>query len=279
MEKRIIPSLWFESEADEAMRFYHSVFPASEVRYRTDVFVTGSLGGVPFHALNGRPSAIKPNPAISFMVTCETTAEIDALWASLGHEGKTYMELGSYPWSAYYGWVADKYGFTWQLYLGKLEDVGQQRIVPTLLFCGEQQGNCAPAMELYKALFPDFNAHDIMRYPDGEYKGQVAHAQFDALDFVLAAMDSGVARDFTFNESVSLGLMCKDQAEIDHYWDGFTRDGAALPCGWCRDPYGVHWQVVPQHIFWLMTDNPNAKNTFRAMVKMKKLIIDDLENA
>lgn len=279
MEKRITPSLWFESEATDAMQFYQSVFPDSEIHKSTPVFVVGSLGGVPFLALNGRPAAIKPNPAISFMVTCETRDEIDSMWTKLGNEGKTYMELGSYPWSDYYGWVADKYGFTWQLYLGKLRDVGQQRIVPTLMFCGEQQGNCGQALEFYEGLFPDFNAQGIMRYPEGEFKDQIVHAQFHVVNFVLAAMDSGVAQDFTFNESVSLSLMCNGQAEIDYYWDGFTRDGAELPCGWCRDPYGMYWQVVPQHVFWLMSDNPNAKNAFDAMVKMKKLIIHDLENA
>lgn len=278
MENRIIPCLWFESEAADAMQLYQSIFPDSEVR-STPQSVTGRLGGVPFLALNGRPEAIKPNPSISFMVTCEAREEIDAIWAKLSDGGKTYMELGSYEWSDYYGWVADKYGFTWQLYLGNLADVHQQRILPTLMFCGKQQGNCEQALGFYEGLFADFKTDGIMRYPEGEFKGQVVHAQFEIADFAMAAMDSGVTQDFTFNESISLSVMCADQAEIDHYWNGFTHGGAELPCGWCRDRYGVHWQVVPHHISWLLTDSPNAQKAFDAMLKMKKLIIEELENA
>lgn len=279
MESKIIPSLWFEAEAAEAMEFYQSVFPGSKIIRSTPILVVGSLAGVRFLALNGRPKAIKPNPAISFMVTFERREEIDAAWARLLDGGKVYMELGAYDWSDYYGWVADKYGFTWQLYLGKLEDVKHQRVVPTLMFCGPQQGNCESAVGFYERLFPDFIAQGILRYPEGEFKGQVVHAQFAIAEFVMAAMDSGVLQDFTFNESVSLSLMCADQAEIDRYWDGFTRTGAELPCGWCRDPYGVHWQVVPRNIDELMTQAPNAKQAFSAMLKMRKIVIKDLENA
>lgn len=279
MESKIIPCLWFRAEAAEAMEFYQSVFPDSKIIRHDPLFVLGSLGGIPFLALNGGPKAIQPNPSISFMVTCERREEIDTMWSKLSAGGSVYMELATYPWSDYYGWVADKYGFTWQLYLGKLEDVQYQRVVPTLMFSGPMQGNCEPALRLYERLFPDFNAHGIMRYPEGEFQGQVVHAQFDIAEFVLAAMDSGVPQDFTFNESVSLSVMCADQTEIDHYWDGFTRMGTELPCGWCRDPYGVHWQVVPRKIYELMTEAPNAKQAFAAMLNMKKLIITDLENA
>lgn len=67
-ENKIIPSLWFEAGADEAMRFYASVFPDSEVIQETPVVVTAKLGGVKFIAINGGPADFKPNPSISFMV-------------------------------------------------------------------------------------------------------------------------------------------------------------------------------------------------------------------
>src|SRR5690554_3454701 len=278
-EDKIIPSLWFSAEAAEAMQFYVSVFPDSAISQNTPVLTIASLSGVAFLALNGRPDAIRPNPAISFMVTCETQAEIDASWAKLADGGKTYTALGSDPWRDYYGWVADRYGFTWQLYLGTLADVGQQRIVPTLMYCGAQQGRCGQALDFYQTLFSDFNPHGRLLYETGEYNGQVMHAQFEVGGFTMAAMDSGEAQDFTFNESVSLSLMCADQAEIDRYWEGMTRDGEEIQCGWCRDPYGVYWQVVPRHISHLMTDSPNAERAFKAMLKMKKIVISDLENA
>lgn len=275
MKNKIIPSLWFEAGADEAMRFYASVFAESEVIQETPVVVTAKLGGVKFIAINGGPAEFKPNPSISFMVTCETREEIDSIWEQLGENGKVYMELDSYPWSSYYGWIGDKYGFTWQLYLGRLSDVHDQRMVPTLMFSHTQQGKCEDAVDFYQSVFADFKSDGVMRYEEGDFKGQVVHTQFLLSDFVLSAMDSGVVQDFTFNEAVSFTLLCKDQQEIDHYWNAFTKDGREVECGWCQDPYGVFWQVVPSHINELL----GTEKAFSAMMKMKKIVIEDLVNA
>ncbi len=79
----------------------------------------------------------------------------------------------------------------------------------------------------------------------------------------------------TFSDSVSFELPCKDQAEIDYYWNEFTDEGKESQCGWCRDKYGVRWQVVPGNMSKLV-DTPEA---LQAMLSMKKLIIADLEAA
>lgn len=279
MKNKIIPSLWFEAGADDAMRFYASVFPDSEVIQETPVVVTAKLAGVQFIGINGGPAAFKPNPSISFMVICETREEIDAIWEQLEENGNVYMELDSYPWSSYYGWIGDKYGFTWQLYLGKLSDVYNQRMVPTLMFSHTQQGKCEEAVGFYESIFDDFKSHGLMRYEEGEFKGQVVHTQFTLNKFVIGAMDSGVAQDFTFNEAVSLSLMCKDQNEIDHYWSVFTKDGEEAECGWCQDPYAVSWQIVPYNIRELLFDAGNPEKAFEALMKMKKITIKELENA
>lgn len=275
MENKIVPSLWFEKNADEAMRFYASIFPDSKIIQETPVVVTANLAGVPFLAINGGPAEFRPNPSISFMVICETREEIDTIWEKLKENGQIYMELDGYPWSSYYGWVGDQYGFTWQLYLGKLEDVNHQRIVPNLMFSHTQQGKCEEAVNFYESVFDDFESHGLMRYEDGEFKGQVVHTQFTLNKFVIGAMDSGVTQDFTFNEAISLSLMCKDQNEIDYYWNAFTKDGNEAECGWCQDPYGVFWQVVPYNIKELL----NTEEAFAALMKMRKILIEDLRNA
>lgn len=99
------------------------------------------------------------------------------------------MPLDTYPWSGYYGWIEDKFGVSWQLYHGKLSDVRSQHIIPTLMFCGEQQGQCQNAVDFYADLFHDFQSDGALKYPEGEYKGQIQHTQFKIKDFVLMAMD------------------------------------------------------------------------------------------
>jgi len=86
------------------------------------------------------------------------------------------------------------------------------------------------------------------------------------------AMDSGVNQNFTFNEGISLTILCKDQAEIDHYWNRITAQGQESMCGWCKDEFGVSWQIVPEHIA-IYLQNPSAGE---ALMKMKKIIIKDL---
>lgn len=278
MDDKIIPSLWFDDNAQEAMEFYTSVFSDSEITEVNPRGAVAKLAGVSFIAINGRPSDFKPNSSISFMVVCESRAEIDSIWNKLSDKGKIYMNLDSYPWSDYYGWIGDRYGFTWQLYLGKLQDVNNQRIVPTLMFSHSQQGNCEKAINYYQFVFKDFQLHGIMRYEEGTYKGQVVHAQFVLEGFVLAGMDSGVSQDFTFNEAISFMIKCEDQQEIDYYWEKLTKGGKELQCGWCQDPFGVSWQVVPQHFQELVFSAPKPQKALEAFCKMKRIIIKDLEN-
>ena len=95
MTNKIIPSLWFEDNAHDAMKFYSSVFSNSEITEVNPVTVTATLASVPFIAINGGP-AFKPNPSISFMLVCESREEVDAIWRRLSENGKVYMELDSY---------------------------------------------------------------------------------------------------------------------------------------------------------------------------------------
>lgn len=82
-----------------------------------------------------------------------------------------------------------------------------------------------------------------------------------------------------FNESFSLMISTLDQAETDHYWDAFTSEGAELDCGWCRDKYGLCWQITPKRLMELngSTDKEIANYSMQQMMTMKKIIIKDLE--
>ena len=82
---------------------------------------------------------------------------------------------------------------------------------------------------------------------------------------------------FRFNESVSFVITCADQMEIDTYWDYFTADGGSEGrCGWCKDKYGLSWQIIPQDLVILMSKSAQASEVF---MRMNKIIIEALEQA
>lgn len=86
--------------------------------------------------------------------------------------------------------------------------------------------------------------------------------------------------NFKFNEAVSFVIPCKDQAEIDHYWDKLTADGGTEGnCGWCKDKFGLSWQVVPAILGELMSNPENGQRVVQAFMKMKKFDIEALKNA
>jgi predicted 3-demethylubiquinone-9 3-methyltransferase (glyoxalase superfamily) len=272
MTHSIYPCLWFEKNAQAAFEWYCSIFPHSHMIEANAYAAKADFAGVPFLGINGG-SVFHPNPSISFMVICESKLEIDYLWNQLIESGSTLMALGKYDWSDYYGWLQDQYGFSWQLYLGKLSDVNQQKIVPTLMYCGAYQGQCQVALNFYQSLFKSFRTQGILKYSEGEYIGQVKHAQVIANHFTLMAMDSGIPQPFEFNEAVSLIIECEDQAEIDYYWNGITLKGSESRCGWCKDQFGVSWQIHPENLSKILKQNPRAQ---AAIFKMKKLVIHDL---
>lgn len=87
---------------------------------------------------------------------------------------------------------------------------------------------------------------------------------------------------YKFNEAVSFVIKCKDQAEVDYYWDKLTAHGGAeSQCAWCKDKYGMSWQVVPDALMDCIgaADRTKADRAVQAMLKMKKIIVADLEKA
>ena len=87
---------------------------------------------------------------------------------------------------------------------------------------------------------------------------------------------------FKFNEAVSMSVNCEDQAEVDYFWNALTADGGEESmCSWCKDKYGLSWQIVPKQLGELMGDPDPAKSkrVMDAMLKMKKIIVADLQKA
>jgi predicted 3-demethylubiquinone-9 3-methyltransferase (glyoxalase superfamily) len=111
--------------------------------------------------------------------------------------------------------------------------------------------------------------------------GTVKHGRVALAGQELVAMDSHVAHGITFNEALSLQVMCEDQATLDRYWAALGEGGAHGPCGWLKDRFGLSWQVVPTSISAWMT-HPDAvarDRAFAAMLTMGKLDIAALERA
>jgi len=85
---------------------------------------------------------------------------------------------------------------------------------------------------------------------------------------------------FKFNEAVSFVISCKDQEEIDYYWNKLISDGGQESmCGWCKDKFGLSWQVVPTILVQLMSDPEKGQRVVQAFMKMRKFDIEALQNA
>jgi predicted 3-demethylubiquinone-9 3-methyltransferase (glyoxalase superfamily) len=289
--QKITPFLWFDNRAEEAVNYYTSLFNDSKIvsikRYPEGpmkgkvLTVVFRLDGQRFMALDGGPH-FTFTPAISFFVVCESESEVDTLWEKLKSGGMVLMDLQKYDWSEKYGWVQDKYGLSWQVSLGRKEDVGQT-ITPSLLFVGKQHGKAEEAVSFYTSLFKDSAIAGVLRYGkgEGEQEGSVKHAQFTLNGGVFMAMDSSLDHKFTFTEAISFYVDCGSQKEVDYFWKKFSDEGEIQMCGWVKDKYGVAWQIIPSALPEFLNDPDPARSrrAMDAMLKMKKIVIADLKKA
>ena len=192
------------------------------------------------------------------------------------------MPLDKYDWSPRYAWVQDKFGLSWQLDVEKINS--PQKIVLALLFVNDKVLKVKEAANYYSTVFPDSKI--IMEWPydksAGLTEGTLLFAQFKLADHLFNAMSGQGEHNFDFNEAFSFAVNCKDQAEVDYYWNKLTSDGGAESmCGWLKDKFGVSWQIVPTRLIELLGDPDPAKaqKVMMAMLQMKKIIIADLEDA
>lgn len=290
--ERIVPHLWFNDNAKEAVNFYRTLFDDSKMMLEQKLDGTPSgenaayyeftLAGQLFGALNGGPH-FTFNPAISISVNCETIEETEVLWQKLIEGGRALMPLQEYTFSKLYGWVEDKYGLSWQvIYTEGFEY--EQKITMQLMFSGHMTGKANEAIKYYTDLFKDGVIGDIHEYEEGQAvqeDAKISHANFSILDTEILASDNGTQTDYTFNEAISLMVLCVTQAEIDYYWEKLSADPEAEQCGWLKDKFGVSWQIVPANMNELMSRGTQAQidAVTQEFLKMKKLDKNHLESA
>lgn len=279
MNDSIYSCLWFNDDAKAAADFYCSVFENSEIILNSPLVVNFNLNGERFMGLNGG-STFKKNPSISFFVLYETLEETNKIWNKLLDGGTILMPIDKYPWSDRYGWVQDRFGTSWQLYLGKMKDVGQ-KFTPTLMFVKEQCGKAEAAIRFYTSIFKDSSVEGILKYSadDSDVEGYVKHAQFKLDNHVFMAMDSSAEHAFSFNEGISIIVACDTQEEIDYYWNKLLEGGEENQCGWLKDKFGVSWQIVPSILDKLISDPIKFERVMQAVMKMKKLDIQTMMDA
>ena len=138
------------------------------------------------------------------------------------------------------------------------------------------------AAQYYVGLIPNSRIVEVSRYLEGTPlpEGTALSVDFELDGRRYCALNGGT--EIPFTDAVSIQLFCRDQAEIDHYWDALTADGGTeVQCGWLKDKYGLSWQVVPEDINRLFAgpDPVATKRVWDAMMPMRKLDIAALEAA
>lgn len=298
MSSSITLHLWFDKEAKEAAEFYCSVFPDSRITGVTTIndtpsgdseMISFTVWGFPFMAISAGPH-FKMNPSVSCIVNFDPSRDpnaremLDEAWDKLSDGGIALMPLDRYPFSERYGWIQDKYGFTWQLMLTNPDGEPRPAIVPSMMFIGENCGKAEEARELYLSVFRNAKPGALVKYGPGQEpdrEGTVMFTDFMLENTWLAAMDSAHAHRFSFNEAISLLVNCETQEEIDHYWEHLSAVSEAEQCGWLKDRYGVSWQISASSLDEMMTrGTPEQRNRVtKAFLKMKKFNLAELQQA
>jgi predicted 3-demethylubiquinone-9 3-methyltransferase (glyoxalase superfamily) len=157
-----------------------------------------------------------------------------------------------------------------------------QTITPSLWF----NMNAEEAMNYYIGVFKNSRIIRIDKYPDESLDehfkgmaGKVINGEFELDGQKFICLDGGP--DFKFTEAISFTVTCKDQEEVDYYWEKLSAVPEAEQCGWCKDKFGMSWQIIPTRLGELLTDPDTEKSNraMQAMMKMHKIDVAELERA
>ena len=150
-----------------------------------------------------------------------------------------------------------------------------QKIVPNLWF----NGNAKEAADYYVSIFPDGRMISVEYYPNSteegladfqrDLAGKVLTVEFEILGMRFVGINAGP--EFTLSEAISFAVPCKDQGEIDYYWEKLSAVPESEQCGWCKDKFGLSWQIVPENMGELMK-RPGA---FATLMEQHKIVIAD----
>lgn len=157
-----------------------------------------------------------------------------------------------------------------------------QKITPSLWF----DKNAEEAMNYYVSVFKNSKILNIDRYPDESLdkhfegmSGKVINGEFELDGQRFICLDGGPL--FKFNEAISFTVVCEDQAEVDYCWEKLSAVPESEQCGWCKDKFGLSWQIIPKRMGELFSDpdREKANRAIQAMMKMHKLDVAELEAA
>lgn len=156
------------------------------------------------------------------------------------------------------------------------------KITPSLWF----DKNADEAMNYYIEVFENSKIIKIDRYPEGytegpmaNMAGKVINGQFELDGQQFICLDGGPI--FKFNEAVSFTIDCEDQEEVDYYWEKLSANPENEQCGWCKDKFGLIWQVIPKRLGELLNDpdKEKARRVMDVMLKQHKIVVAELEAA
>ena len=156
-----------------------------------------------------------------------------------------------------------------------------QKINPCLWFDTEAED----AAKFYCSVFKNSRIGKVSLYVNegqeihGKPAGSVMAVEFELEGQRFAALNGGP--HFKFDLAISFQVHCKDQNEVDYFWNALSAGGKEGPCGWLKDKFGLSWQVVPQVLFDMLMDPDQTKSqrVTKAFLQMKKFDIAELQRA
>ena len=157
-----------------------------------------------------------------------------------------------------------------------------KKITPFLWF----DDKAKEAMEFYTSVFKDGKIISVQYYPEGTQEehlkgmeGKVLTGIFEIAGQRFMALDGGPI--FKFNESISFYVECDGQEEVDYFWEKLSAVPESEQCGWCKDKFGLSWQIIPKQMGELLSspDKKRAGQAIHAMMQMKKIDLAKLQEA
>jgi predicted 3-demethylubiquinone-9 3-methyltransferase (glyoxalase superfamily) len=142
--------------------------------------------------------------------------------------------------------------------------------------------NLEEAAKFYTGIFPNSSINHLAPYTGA---GPSEPGSAMAGDFTLNGLTfrgiNGGPEHAHFSEAISFSIDCRDQSEVDYYWDSLVDGGEESMCGWLKDKFGLSWQIVPSRLYELVSDpDPaRARAATEAMFGMRKIVIADMEAA
>ncbi len=151
------------------------------------------------------------------------------------------------------------------------------KIIPFLWFNDQAE----QAASFYVSIFKNSKITKVSRYGDAGPgpKGSVMVVEFELDGQTFLALNGGP--QFKFTEAISFSVDCKTQKEVDEFWEKLSQGGEQGPCGWLKDKFGLSWQVNPAILGEMLSDpdREKSKRVMEAMLKMNKIVIEDLQRA